>query len=55
MKEKHERHEHSRGPATERTGAAQLTRIVQVGLALIAHGVHNPPWLSALLGDGVYR
>jgi hypothetical protein len=52
MKEKPERHEHSRDPARERTGAAQLTHIVQIGLALIAHGVHNPPWLSALLGDG---
>ena len=43
MKEEHERHERSRDPATERTGAAQLTRIVQIGLALIAHGIHNAP------------
>jgi hypothetical protein len=52
MKEKHERHECSREPAPECTGATQLTRMVQIDSALIAHGVHNPLWLSALLGDG---
>jgi hypothetical protein len=43
-KEKNERHEHQSNLAQVCAITMASTQVVQDGLTLMAHGVHDPPW-----------